>query len=129
MRERRQIWLFGLEPDEVAEFIADYGWRLVEQAGPEELVQRYVEPAGANSKRRNWNGPPRRKDLADSDLDDRRHDHRLATIDFAHPLANRAAHPWAIRIGSVTLLAASDSSSASTLRTAGSRPWVFGESA
>ena len=43
MRERRQIWLFGLEPDEVAEFIADYGWRLVEQAGPDELVQRYVE--------------------------------------------------------------------------------------
>jgi len=39
-----------LEPDEVAEFIADYGWRLVEQAGPEELVQRYVEPAGRKLK-------------------------------------------------------------------------------
>lgn len=46
MRERRQIWLFGLEPDEVGEFVADYGWRLVEQAGPDELVQRYVEPTG-----------------------------------------------------------------------------------
>jgi methyltransferase (TIGR00027 family) len=45
-RRRRQLWQFGLEPDEVAGFIADYGWRLVEQAGPEELVQRYVEPAG-----------------------------------------------------------------------------------
>lgn len=47
-RERHQIWQFGLEPDEVAGFIAEYGWRLVEQAGPEEFVQRYVEPAGRN---------------------------------------------------------------------------------
>ena len=46
VREHRQLWRFGLEPDEVAEFIADYGWRLVEQAGPDELVQRYVEPTG-----------------------------------------------------------------------------------
>jgi len=50
VRERRQIWQFGLEPDEVAEFIADYGWRLVEQAGPDELVQRYVEPTGRKLK-------------------------------------------------------------------------------
>jgi methyltransferase (TIGR00027 family) len=47
-RERHQIWQFGLEPDEVAGFIAEYGWRLVEQAGPDEFVQRYVEPAGRN---------------------------------------------------------------------------------
>ncbi len=46
IRQRHQLWHFGLEPDEVAGFIADYGWRLVEQAGPDELVQRYVEPAG-----------------------------------------------------------------------------------
>jgi methyltransferase (TIGR00027 family) len=46
MRQRHQIWQFGLQPDEVAGFIGDYGWRLVEQAGPDELVQRYVEPAG-----------------------------------------------------------------------------------
>jgi methyltransferase (TIGR00027 family) len=45
-RERHQLWQFGLGPDEVAEFIAEYGWRLVEQAGPDEFVQRYVEPAG-----------------------------------------------------------------------------------
>jgi methyltransferase (TIGR00027 family) len=43
VRQRHQLWHFGLEPDEVAGFIADYGWRLVEQAGPDELVQRYVE--------------------------------------------------------------------------------------
>ncbi|SPM43459.1 O-Methyltransferase involved in polyketide biosynthesis [Mycobacterium numidiamassiliense] len=46
VRQRNQLWQFGLQPDEVAGFIADYGWRLVEQAGPDELVQRYVEPTG-----------------------------------------------------------------------------------
>ncbi len=45
-RQRHQLWRFGLQPDEVAGFIADYGWRLVEQAGPDEFVQRYVEPTG-----------------------------------------------------------------------------------
>lgn len=46
VRQRHQLWHFGLQPDEVAEFIAEYGWRLVEQAGPDELVQRYVAPTG-----------------------------------------------------------------------------------
>lgn len=45
VRERQQLWRFGLEPDEVAGFIGEYDWRLVEQAGPEEFVRRYVEPA------------------------------------------------------------------------------------
>jgi methyltransferase (TIGR00027 family) len=48
MRQRRQLWHFGLQPGEVAEFLAGYGWRLVEQAGPEELVRRYIEPTGRN---------------------------------------------------------------------------------
>jgi methyltransferase (TIGR00027 family) len=46
VRQRRQLWHFGLHPDEVAAFIADYGWRLVEQAGPDDLVRRYVAPTG-----------------------------------------------------------------------------------
>ncbi len=46
VRKRRQLWRFGLPTDEVAGFVAEYGWRLVEQAGPDELVQRYVEPTG-----------------------------------------------------------------------------------
>jgi methyltransferase (TIGR00027 family) len=50
VRQRRQLWHFGLQSDEVAGFIAAYGWRLVEQAGPDELVQRYVEPTGRNLK-------------------------------------------------------------------------------
>jgi methyltransferase (TIGR00027 family) len=46
VRQRRQVWQFGLQTEAVAEFIAEYGWRLVEQAGPDEFVQRYVEPTG-----------------------------------------------------------------------------------
>lgn len=45
VRQRHQLWQFGLEPDEVAGFIAEYGWRLVEQAGPDDIVRRYVQPA------------------------------------------------------------------------------------
>lgn len=46
----RRLWRFGLQPDEVGAFIGDYGWRLLEQAGPDELVQRYVEPTGRKLK-------------------------------------------------------------------------------
>jgi len=45
-RQRQQLWRFGLLPEEVAAFLDGHGWRLVEQLGPEEIVQRYVEPAG-----------------------------------------------------------------------------------
>ncbi|GFG64310.1 S-adenosyl-L-methionine-dependent methyltransferase [Mycobacterium kubicae] len=50
VRQRRQLWHFGLLPEEVEAFIGEYGWRLVEQAGPDELVQRYVEPTGRKLK-------------------------------------------------------------------------------
>lgn len=50
VRQRHQLWHFGLQPEEVAEFVAEYGWRLVEQAGPDELVQRYVAPTGRKLK-------------------------------------------------------------------------------
>jgi len=50
VRQRRQLWHFGLPPEGVAEFVADYGWQLMEQAGPDELVHRYVEPAGRKLK-------------------------------------------------------------------------------
>ncbi len=48
VRQRRQLWHFGMEPGDVAGFLDDYGWRLVEQAGPDEFVRRYVEPTGRN---------------------------------------------------------------------------------
>jgi methyltransferase (TIGR00027 family) len=47
-RQRRQVWRFGLDPDEVSDFVAEYGWRLVEQAGPDYFLRHYVEPAGRN---------------------------------------------------------------------------------
>ena len=55
-RERQQLWHFGLQPDEVAGFIGEYGWRLVEQARPDEFVQRYVEPTGRklNASQLEW---------------------------------------------------------------------------
>jgi methyltransferase (TIGR00027 family) len=47
-RQRQQVWRFGPDPDGVSEFIAEYGWRLVEQAGPDYFVRHYIEPAGRN---------------------------------------------------------------------------------
>ncbi|OBJ67684.1 SAM-dependent methyltransferase [Mycobacterium sp. 1274756.6] len=45
-RQRRQVWKFGLNPEEVADFLAGYGWQLVDQLGPQEMLERYVRPAG-----------------------------------------------------------------------------------
>jgi methyltransferase (TIGR00027 family) len=45
-RQRQQVWRFGLDPDTASEFVADYGWRLVEQAGPEYYLRNYIEPTG-----------------------------------------------------------------------------------
>jgi methyltransferase (TIGR00027 family) len=47
-RQRQQVWRFGLDPDAVSDFVAEYGWRLVEQAGPDYFVRHYIEPAGRN---------------------------------------------------------------------------------
>jgi len=46
MCQRRQMWRFGLEPDEVEAFLAGYGWRLVEQLGAEGIARRYIAPTG-----------------------------------------------------------------------------------
>ena len=40
------VWKFGLDPEHVAEFLAGYGWRLIEQAGPAEFTSRYMQPSG-----------------------------------------------------------------------------------
>jgi methyltransferase (TIGR00027 family) len=45
-RQRRQVWKFGLAPDEIAEFVGAYGWRLVEQAGPAYYQEHYIRPSG-----------------------------------------------------------------------------------
>jgi methyltransferase (TIGR00027 family) len=47
-RQRQQVWRFGLDPDEVADFVSAYGWRLVEQAGPDYYMRNYIQPTGRN---------------------------------------------------------------------------------
>ncbi|SMD18090.1 SAM-dependent methyltransferase [Lentzea albidocapillata] len=43
---KRHVWKFGLLPEEVAGFLAPYGWAEVEQLGPSEFTERYVAPSG-----------------------------------------------------------------------------------
>jgi O-methyltransferase involved in polyketide biosynthesis len=45
-RQRQRLWDFGLLPEEVGTFLDGHGWRLIEQAGPDLIVKRYVEPSG-----------------------------------------------------------------------------------
>ena len=45
-RQRQQVWRFGLDTDEVSDFVAGYGWRLVEQAGPDYFLRNYIRPTG-----------------------------------------------------------------------------------
>jgi methyltransferase (TIGR00027 family) len=40
------IWKSGLDPAGVGEFLAGYGWRLVEEAGPQYYLDHYLRPAG-----------------------------------------------------------------------------------
>jgi len=47
-RQRQHVWDFGIPPAEVATFLSGHGWRLIEQAGPDLIVQRYVTPTGRN---------------------------------------------------------------------------------
>jgi methyltransferase (TIGR00027 family) len=44
--QKRNLWHFGLHPKEVAGFLAEFGWREVEQLGPTEYAARYLKPAG-----------------------------------------------------------------------------------
>ncbi len=43
---RQQLWHFGLDPEDVATFVDDFGWRLIEQAGPEYFLSNYIRPTG-----------------------------------------------------------------------------------
>jgi methyltransferase (TIGR00027 family) len=47
-RQRQQVWRFGLDPDHVSVFVAEYGWRLVEQAGPDYFLRNYIRPTARN---------------------------------------------------------------------------------
>ena len=46
MLVKDKIWLFGLDPEKVDDFIGEFGWRVVEHLGYDELGERYVKPTG-----------------------------------------------------------------------------------
>lgn len=48
VRQRQHLWHFGIQPEEIPAFLDEFGWRLVEQIGPDEIVERYVKPTGRN---------------------------------------------------------------------------------
>lgn len=45
-RVKDQVWLFGMNPQTVSTLLDHYGWRLVEDVGPEGYTTRYFEPIG-----------------------------------------------------------------------------------
>jgi methyltransferase (TIGR00027 family) len=45
-RQRRQVWKSGLVPEDVGRVLAEYGWRLVEQAGPSYFRDLYIRRTG-----------------------------------------------------------------------------------
>jgi methyltransferase (TIGR00027 family) len=49
-RQRQQVWKFGLRPEDVEGFVAEYGWQLVAQAGPDYYSRNYIQPTGRELK-------------------------------------------------------------------------------
>jgi methyltransferase (TIGR00027 family) len=45
-RVKQQLWRFGMIPEQVAVFLAAYGWQAVEQIGSQECIARYIRPSG-----------------------------------------------------------------------------------
>jgi methyltransferase (TIGR00027 family) len=43
---KNNIWLFGIDPQEMTNFLEPYGWRVVEHLSYEELAEKYVKPSG-----------------------------------------------------------------------------------
>lgn len=43
-----KTWIFGMEPNAWPDFLKRYGWRIIEDVGYEELVEKYGKPAGRN---------------------------------------------------------------------------------
>ncbi len=43
---QKKLWLFGLDPDEVADFLLPYGWHVLEHVDSAELAARYIPDTG-----------------------------------------------------------------------------------
>ena len=41
-----KVWLFGLNSEEVSDFLDGYGWRVLEHLGYDEIAEVYVKPTG-----------------------------------------------------------------------------------
>lgn len=41
-----KVWHFGFEPNELDSFLGEYGWRMVEHLGYDELAEQYMKPTG-----------------------------------------------------------------------------------
>ena len=41
-----KMWHYGMDPDHVDDFLGEYGWRLLEHLGYDELGEQYVKPTG-----------------------------------------------------------------------------------
>lgn len=48
MLVKDKTWHFGFDPTEVADFLGEYGWRLIEDLSYEELNHRYARAIGRN---------------------------------------------------------------------------------
>jgi methyltransferase (TIGR00027 family) len=46
MLAKDKIWVFGLDPEQIDGFIGEYGWRVLEHLGYDELDRRFVKPTG-----------------------------------------------------------------------------------
>ena len=46
MLVKDKIWLFGLDPENIDDFLGEYRWRVVEHLGYDQLGERYVKPTG-----------------------------------------------------------------------------------
>lgn len=43
---KEKVWKFGLNPADVPALLGEYGWREIEQMGPQEFTRHYIEPTG-----------------------------------------------------------------------------------
>ncbi len=41
-----KTWIFGMEPESWPQFLEEYGWRIIEDIGAEDLEEKYVKPTG-----------------------------------------------------------------------------------
>jgi len=41
-----KVWLFGMQPDSWPVFLKEYGWRIIEDVGYDQLAERYIRPTG-----------------------------------------------------------------------------------